>query len=265
MKLRLLVLALLIANLLALAWHLGWLDWMVGTELRTDREPQRVLQQVQPQAIVIVPPSATPNSATRVPARTPTSTPTPAPAPAPALESASAPAGRSTALASSSAVGNVPSCLEAGPFSNIDIETAEKSMAGLSPDVWKRVTIERPPGYGIVMGPFPTAEAQRVKAAELERLKQRFERIPQPNADGTTSTRAAATVFLLQRVASREAGASVLASLAQRGVRTARIVLVSPASVVFNLRVENAPVGEMSLLMNTGSGVEARPFGACPP
>lgn len=258
MKLRLLVLGLLIANVLALAWQWGWLDWIAGTQARTDREPQRVLQQVQPQAIVIVPPSATPSAVARSAQRSQATQVASGDAPSPSP-------GRSVAQAASSPVGNVPSCLEAGPFSGSDIETAEKTIAALPSDTWKRITIERPPGYGIVMGPFPTAEAQRVKAAELERLKQRFERIPQPNADGTTSSRAAATVFLLQRVASREAGVSVLASLAQRGVRTARVVLVSPAAVVFNLRVENAPPGEMSLLMANGSGVEARPFAACPP
>lgn len=259
MKLRLLVLALLIANVLALSWHLGWFDGLVGMEARTDREPQRVLQQVHPQSINVVPATAAAPTLRASPSVAAASTPQAPPGTQP-----NASATPSSSPGASSLIGTVPSCLEAGPFSASDIETAEKSLAGLPASTWQRLTVERAPAYGVVMGPFATPEALRTRAAELERLKQRYERISQPNADGTTSSRAP-TVFLLQRVPSREAGNTVLASLAQRGVRTARVMQISPATVVYNLRVENAAPSEMAALRLSGSGIEARPFAGCAP
>jgi hypothetical protein len=59
MKLRALVIALLLANLLVAGWYGGWFDFIVGVERRTGREPDRMQQQVKPQTIKVVPPGRT--------------------------------------------------------------------------------------------------------------------------------------------------------------------------------------------------------------
>ena len=48
---RLIVPALLVANVLAFAWWQGWLDPWVGAK----REPERLARQIEPQVLRIVP------------------------------------------------------------------------------------------------------------------------------------------------------------------------------------------------------------------
>ena len=54
--LRAAVLALLLANLAFFAWTQGWLDSVVGIRSIGDREPERLLRQVRPELIRILPP-----------------------------------------------------------------------------------------------------------------------------------------------------------------------------------------------------------------
>lgn len=54
--LRALVAALLVANLAFFAWSQGWLDGIVGTRSIGDREPERMLRQVRPELVRILPP-----------------------------------------------------------------------------------------------------------------------------------------------------------------------------------------------------------------
>jgi hypothetical protein len=78
MKLRALVIALLLANLLVAGWYGGWFDFIVGIERRTGREPNRVLQQLKPQTIKVVPPGrAAPDHRPHDPASAPAGEPTP--------------------------------------------------------------------------------------------------------------------------------------------------------------------------------------------
>lgn len=56
--LRALIVALLLANLAFFAWTRGWLDTVVGVRPTGDREPERVLLQVRPELIRILPASS---------------------------------------------------------------------------------------------------------------------------------------------------------------------------------------------------------------
>ena len=56
--LRALVAALLLANLAFFAWTQGWLDSVVGARAIGDREPERLLRQVRPETVRILPASA---------------------------------------------------------------------------------------------------------------------------------------------------------------------------------------------------------------
>jgi hypothetical protein len=56
--LRWLIIALVLANAAFFAWSQGWLDEVVGVRAIGDREPERLLRQVQPETIRILPPNA---------------------------------------------------------------------------------------------------------------------------------------------------------------------------------------------------------------
>jgi hypothetical protein len=56
--LRALIVALLLLNLAFFAWTRGWLDAVVGLRSTGDREPERMLRQVRPELIRILPASA---------------------------------------------------------------------------------------------------------------------------------------------------------------------------------------------------------------
>lgn len=56
--LRALIVTLLLANLAFFAWTRGWLDAVVGVRPSGDREPERMLRQVRPELIRILPASA---------------------------------------------------------------------------------------------------------------------------------------------------------------------------------------------------------------
>lgn len=56
--LRVLIVALLLANLAFFAWTRSWLDTVVGVRPTGDREPERMLRQVRPESIRILPASA---------------------------------------------------------------------------------------------------------------------------------------------------------------------------------------------------------------
>jgi len=103
MKLRLLVLLLLVANLGFFGWTQGWLDALVGKRAQADREPERLTRQIEPQSLrVLSPPEA--------------------------------------ALAMSGArPGMADACLEAGPFSAADLATVEAALQAAMPgDGWVR-------------------------------------------------------------------------------------------------------------------------------
>ncbi len=53
--LRALVVAVLAANLLFFGFTLGWFDGLFGLRSNGDREPERVANQVHPEAIVLLP------------------------------------------------------------------------------------------------------------------------------------------------------------------------------------------------------------------
>lgn len=290
MKLRLFVIVLVLANVLFGVWSLGWLDEIFGVTARTDREPERVLQQVNPQSMTIVAPSADAGapgrpSGARVTAAPPaTSTRSPASvtvapprvgvdgdAPTSAETSvrpgaASAPsvmlALGAPSTSSPGASGAVSMCVEVAGLTTAQVSVAERSLASLPPSAWRRVTVERPASFAAVMGPFATREALRSKVAELERLKIKFERLPQPNADGSTPV-SAPTLLVLARAATREAAAATVSGYAQRGVRTARVVSLSPADTVHRLIVEGATEAQMQAIKASGTGVDGKTFDAC--
>ena len=129
------MLVLALANLGFYAWTQGWIDNVVGVPARGDREPERLLRQVRPEIVVILPPSI-----------------------------ASAPAASTAPLA----------CLEAGPFNLAEVSNAEALLRTATPPLpdgrWTRVTIDKPGSWLIYMGKYAGPEAMINRSRPKARL-----------------------------------------------------------------------------------------------
>jgi hypothetical protein len=146
-KLRVLALLLLVANLVFFAWTQGWLDGVVSVRARGDREPERLAREFQPQRVRVL-----------------------APDEAAAAMAASAPVPAATL-----------SCLEAGPYTPAEARAAETLLqAALPAGSWARRSVERPGSWIVYLGRFTTEEALQKKIEELRRLSTSFEELQSP-------------------------------------------------------------------------------------
>lgn len=144
--LRLLVGALLLANVLFFAWSRGWL----GEPPRHGQsEPGRLAAQVRPEAVNVLPPRAA-NAAVQ--------------------------AARAEALV----------CLEAGPFASAgaasDLSAAEATLAQaqLPAGAWNRVELPSAAGWLVFAGRYPDASLRASREEDLRQLGLSFERIDAP-------------------------------------------------------------------------------------
>ena len=144
--LRLVLLALIVANLGFYSWTQGWLDSVVGARATGDREPERLARQVRPETVVILPPEA-------------------------------------AASASTSAA---PACLEAGPFSATELAAANAALKQALPNAaegsWVEVRTDTPGAWIVYMGKFVDTEGLTKKEQELKRLRLDFEVVRAPPA-----------------------------------------------------------------------------------
>ena len=136
--LRALIVLLLLGNLAFFAWTQGWLDDVVGVRATGDREPERLLRQVHPELIRILPAGAASGVAGEVATR----------------------------------------CLEAGPFSDAEIAAAQAAaQVALPGGSWVTVKTEQPGSWIVYMGRYATADALTKKEDELKRRKLPFEEV----------------------------------------------------------------------------------------
>jgi hypothetical protein len=218
--LRALILALLVANAAFFAWTQGWLDAVVGTRSIGDREPERLLRQVRPETIRILPPEAT-----------------------------SAPAAAEVTPAPSA-------CLEAGPFADAEIAAAQAAaQAALPPGSWATVKTEQPGTWLVYMGRYASREALTKKEDEIKRRKLPYEEIGAPPA--------LAPGLSLGRFEQRPAAVQALEQFTAQGVRTARVVELTPASTRHVLRVDKADAALATKLAALKPEAIGKPFTAC--
>lgn len=143
--LRLLVLLLVLLNASYYAWSQGLLR-AYGWAPANQSEPQRLNQQIRPEAIRILPPDEG-RRAEQV-ALTP---------PKP------------------------PECLQAGLFDEAQTETVRKALeAALPTGAWSLELIVEPARWIVYMGKFPNTAAQDKKKAELETLKLKLQALDNP-------------------------------------------------------------------------------------
>lgn len=200
--LRILVAALLIANLGFYAWSEGWLDNIVGVRSIGDREPERMARQLHPELVRILPSG----------------------------EAASAVAIAGPASAPGTGTGI---CVEAGPFSDAEVGTAQAAAKGALPGAGLTdVKADKPGSWMVYMGRYADREALTRKEAELRRRKLPYEEV--------RNTAALAPGLSLGRFDDRNAAVNALNEFAQQGIRTARVVEIAPASSSHLLRIANA-------------------------
>ena len=139
--LRLFVLLLLLANGLYFAWTEGWLRELgVGPALQT--EPQRIAQQIKPEALHILSPEEVRRvEASAVAPKTPP-----------------------------------PECLEAGLFDNKQSAALRQTLeARLPVGSWTLQATVQPPRWIVYMGKFANSDAAAKKKAELKGRRVAFE------------------------------------------------------------------------------------------
>jgi hypothetical protein len=183
--LRLLVLALVLANGVYFAWSQGLLREL-GFAPVNQSEPQRLAQQLRPESLRVL----KPEEVRRLDAAPPTPTP-------------------------ASPV-NPPECLQAGLFDASQADALRgKLSASLPLGAWQIEPVVEPARWIVYMGKYPTAQALAKKRSELASLNLKFEPLTNPSLEfgvslGLHQTQAAAN--------------TALANLNRRGVRTARVV-----------------------------------------
>lgn len=142
--LRALVALLLFANMVFFAWTQGWLDNVVGPRSTGDREPERMLRQVHPELIRILPPGA------------------------------------ASAASAAVAVGAIGAgrCFEAGPFGDAEVAAAQAAaQAALPAGSWVTIRTEQPGTWLVYMGRYASREALTKKEDELKRRKLPYEEL----------------------------------------------------------------------------------------
>jgi hypothetical protein len=219
--LRVLVLVFFLANMVFYAWSQGWLLSVIAIEPQAQREPERLEQQLRPEKFQVLDEKAL--AAERARAALPP-----------------------------------PVCVQAGPFSDTEIEAAKAAIADWVPaGSWKAVVVESKPMHWVYMGKMATAEIMAKKADELRRLKVEFVEVKPPSewAPGYT----------LGRFATRPEAEEALQSLsAAKGIRTARVLEIPAGPPQQLLRVPSAAVSVANQLKALQIPALGEGFVACP-
>lgn len=251
--LRALVAVLVIANLLALGWSMGWLD-----RFSSEREPERLHHQVNPKAIELIAPGA---ASAALPAAAPVAdTPRVAAPASPAPAPPSAPAAEPV-VAAATAEPSRATCLEAGPFVPAEVAAAERGLRELQATglAWTQVKSERGGSFIVYQGKFADEAALARRRDELRRAQIPFDELRNaPDLQPGLS---------FGRYDNRAAADTALEELRQRGAKVTRVVTLTPPVTVTLLRVERAEPALASRLTQLSlppAGASFRPC-ATPP
>jgi hypothetical protein len=180
--LRLAVLVLLLANAAYFAWSQQLLaPWGIAPAQQS--EPQRLAQQIRPQAVRILG------------------------------------ADEARRLEAAAAGPRAPECLQAGPLDDGQAAVLKQALEPWPAGTWSLEPVAEPARWIVYMGKYLTADNVNRKKAELRQLGISFEPLADPALEPGLS---------LGGHASEAAAARQLESLAQRGVRTAKVVQERP-------------------------------------
>lgn len=233
--LRWLVIALLLANLGFWAWKQATIAQALGLPQAQDREPERLLRQIRPDAVRLTP--------------------------LPSAEAASSPAATATAASAAASATPAPAafddqaCLEAGPLTPAQIPTATKALlqAGVSPGGWAEIRRDIPGRWVIAMGRFENREQLQRKLSELQRLQLKT----------TEATGELAPGLILGEFSSAPSAQERLNQLKERGVRTARVVTQAEGRVEVRLRADQLSPSALGKLRGATAATAPLRWRAC--
>jgi hypothetical protein len=226
--LRLLVAALLIANLLFWAWHQPAVSDALGWAPPADagREPQRLQRQVRPEAVRLLPASEAVGRVTPVApsVATPLLAALPDALPDAAVVRADMPAGPAP---SDSGV-----CLETGPMNDAAASAAERALAqaGVPASAWTDVRRELPGRWIVYMGRYAEREVLQRKLEEVQRLNISATELRSPGG--------LAPGLALGEFGTQADAQARLERLQARGVRSARVLQLPSRGAEHRLRAE---------------------------
>jgi hypothetical protein len=237
--LRLLVLFLIVANGLLYLWSSGYLDAWGLKSTNSQSEKHRLEEQIEPERIVILPPSSAtaPLPVKTNPAPTTSSTAAPAATASSALPAAAATQAQAAATLTSPAP---TMCLTAGVFNDKQISLLKQTLATKLPTLGWRFEVTNVPAKWIVyMGKYANTKERDLKKSQLDQIKVRYELLNTGNLEpglslGSFATQAAANQSLQQ--------------LVKQGVRTARVLQESPEQKGQSLVVSNLDAAARSQL-----------------
>lgn len=225
--LRIALLILLLANAGYFAWSQGMLAGL-GWAPAQHGEPERLRQQLRPEALQLLPPAAPAvpvPAAPAVPATSGESSAATAPAPVapppsalPETPTAQAPKGPAQ-------------CLQAGLYDEDQSDALRRALVQQLPEgSWSLTQASIPGRWMVYMGKFADMQALEKKRAELTARKLDHDRAGAALEPGLS----------LGRFSSEEAATRELTQLVRQGVRGARIVQERPEKRGFMLRLPAA-------------------------
>jgi hypothetical protein len=226
--LRLLVTALVLANLVFWAWHQPKVAQALGLPgAEAGREPGRLARQIRPDSIRILPAGPAGSEAA-----------------APPLSGASP-----SALPPDTAL----LCLEAGPLNDsaASAATLELAQAGVAGGGWVDMQREVPGRWIVYMGRFAERDALQRKVDELQRLKLPFSELRTP-AELTPG-------LALGEFGTQADAQAMLDQLQNRGVRTAKIQQLPSPGVEHRLRVDRLDPAAGQRLATQGTTTRWQP------
>ena len=224
--LRLLVLSLVLLNGVYFSWGQGWL-LPYGFGPATQREPQRLAQQVRPTALTLLRPDAE----------------TAAPAEPAATETA-----KPAALAQL--------CLQSPPLDATQAAALRSALqTSLPAQAWTMEALATPSRWLVYMGKYETAADVAKKRAQLAALGLKL--YPLGNA-------ALAPGLSLGSHASEAEAQAALAALNLRGVRSARVLEDAPTLAGYRLQLQGSADSLQALLTELNATQGSKPLIACP-
>ncbi len=212
--LRLLVLLLLLANGAYFAWSKGLLA-VYGLAPASQSEPQRLEQQIRPEAIRILSTlgaaststAAAPAASASSPVNSPISTD-------PSTTAATATSAPATSTLAATA--NPAECLQVGLFNEEQtVVLRERLQSVLPAGSWVLESAVEPARWMVYMGKYSSAAALAKKRGELRQLRVPFEALNNPALEPGLSL----GTFTSQLDANAE-----LERIAKRGVHTAKVI-----------------------------------------
>lgn len=228
--LRLIVLVLALLNLGYFARGQGWL-LAYGWGPTPQREPQRLAQQIHPEALVVLTQKA---SAPQAAASAPDAVP---------------------GLVQAAPVAT--SCWQATDLDETQADTLRPLLAAkLPPGAWVLDESRLPARWMVYMGPYSQAADLAKKREQLTELKVKF------FALANTSQ---SPGFSLGVFSTEDAAKTGLQDLVKRGVRSARVMQERPGSVSYHLRLPSLGSADQAALDSIKAALPGKPLTLCQP